>query len=203
MHPESSDFGNQFSHKAHRTSLPAGFTISAVRGGELAGYGRQFKSGAAPLCTDCHQPVKRVAAGSREMKTEMGHAACFVCHAAAGETRRVSADRFPQAADCAVCHRLRDGGAGARGQSIFGKIRGFRHDDHDRDIRPKRRSDFPLPTESDYMCALCHKQTAEAGSLASIRLPAEEFCVECHKADRPGLPGRLSDEVTGALRSNR
>jgi hypothetical protein len=105
--------------------------------------------------------------------------------------------------DCGVCHKLRDSAAVARGQSIFGKIRGFRHGDHDIDIRPKRRSDFPLPIESDYMCALCHKETAEAVSLASIRLPAEAFCVECHKPEKPGLPDRLSDEVTSALRSNR
>jgi hypothetical protein len=34
-------------------------------------------------------------------------------------------------------------------------------------------------------------------------MPAEAFCVECHKPDKPGLPDRLSDEVRSVLRSNR
>ncbi|HEY7912029.1 MAG TPA: hypothetical protein VIG62_08980 [Blastocatellia bacterium] len=190
VHPESSDFANQFSHKAHRV-------------GEMVEPGRIGSNFSRRLCTDCHKPLKKVAASEREMKTEMGHAACFVCHGAAPQVHTISADRFPLMRDCGVCHRLLDSGAPPRGQTIFGKIRGFRHGDHDIDIRPKRRSDFPLPVESDYLCALCHKETAEAVSLASIRLPAETFCVECHKPDKPGLPDRLSDEVRSVLRSNR
>jgi hypothetical protein len=190
VRPESSDFANQFSHKAHR----APSTVPALIGATFTLKDR---------CTDCHKPLKKVAASEREMKTEIGHAACFVCHGASPQVHTISADRFPLMRDCGVCHRLRDSGARAQVQTIFGKVRGFRHGDHDIDIRPKRRSDFPLPIESDYLCALCHKETAEAVSLASIRLPAEAFCVECHKPDKPGLPDRLSDEITSVLRSNR
>jgi hypothetical protein len=197
--PRISDFEDAFSHKAHRKALPSDLRIAPVSNPP---YGSQFTAGASPRCTDCHQQVKRAMASAREFKTEESHRACFVCHGgAAAEPRRVAADEFPFENDCKVCHELSMAGAGPGRQSLLGSIKDFRHDDHDIDIRPKKRSDFPLPTAPDRLCAECHK-IEQVEKLNAIRLPQAGYCDTCHISKKPGLPDKLSEEILNKLRSN-
>jgi hypothetical protein len=194
---EQSDFGDVFSHKAHRKSLPADLRILPT-----STYGSQFTAGSVARCTDCHIPIQREPINRMDMKTEKAHASCFVCHGGnPPEPRRVTAREFPYEQDCAACHALRTGApAGVQVASLFGRIRDFRHNDHDLDIRPKRRSDFPLPTALDYMCAACHEPISATETLADIRMPAASYCDRCHIDNRPGLPSALESEVRTRLR---
>jgi hypothetical protein len=135
------------------------------------------------------------------MRTEQSHATCFVCHGGAPpEPRRVSAETFPFENDCKACHELRATASLSRVSSLFGTVRGFRHDDHEIDIRPKKRTDFPLPTAPDRLCSECHKPIEQVEKLGSIRPPQAGYCDTCHMNNKPGLPGRLSDEVLNKLR---
>lgn len=213
--PKISDFEDAFSHKAHRKTLPADFRVAPISNPP---FGSQFNPGTSPRCTDCHAQTKQPAARrseddsrpaadripikSVEFKTEKGHAVCFVCHGGAPtEPRRMSAETFPYANDCKVCHEPQTGGASGQ-KSLSGSIKDFRHDDHDLDIRPKKRSDFPLPTAPDRLCSECHKPIEQGEKLRAIRLPEPGYCNTCHISRRPGLPDRLSEEVLNKLRSN-
>jgi hypothetical protein len=196
--PQIGDFDDAFSHKAHRKMLPNDFRIVPVTSPP---YGSQFKPGESPRCTDCHEQIKRGKTDSKEMKTQESHATCFTCHGGAPpEPRRASAESFPYASDCKVCHELHASGTSARSHSLFGSIKGFRHYDHDLDIRPKKRSDFPLPTAPDRLCSECHKPIDQAEKLNAIKLPEVGNCNTCHIDRKPGLPGRLSDDVLNKLR---
>ena len=198
--PQVSDFDDAFSHKAHRKTLPVDFRVVPVRDPP---YGSQFKAGENPRCTDCHAQIKKARIDSKDMKTESNHATCFVCHGGATpEVRRVSAESFPYANDCKVCHELHSSGTYARSHSFFGSIKNFRHDEHDIDIRPRKRSDFPLPTAPDRLCSECHRPIDQADKLNAIRLPEAGNCNTCHIDRKPGLPGRLSDEVLNKLKGN-
>jgi hypothetical protein len=198
--PQISDFDDAFSHKAHRKVLPSDFRIVPVTSPP---YGSQFKPGESPRCTDCHVQLERASKESKDMKTEESHATCFTCHGSAPpEARNESAETFPYSSDCRVCHELHASGTVARSHSLFGSITGFRHDDHDLDIRPKKRSDFPLPTAPDRLCSECHKPIDQIEKLNSIRLPEVGNCNTCHIDRKPGLPARLSDEVLSKLRRN-
>lgn len=190
------EFEDVFSHKAHRKPLPAGFQIRPVSAPRS--FGAQFRAGMGPLCTDCHSQIQRIAPDSKDMRTEKGHAACFVCHGGdAPESRTARADEFPYASDCRVCHALR--GAGTIADSLFGNIKEFKHDDHSLDIRPKRRSDFPISTAPDRLCIECHKPADQAQKLTEVRMPEIGYCQKCHINDRPGLPGKLAEEVSTKL----
>jgi len=199
--PQLSDFDDAFSHKAHRKTLPADFRIVPTSNPP---YGLQFKAGETPRCTDCHEQIEKARSDSKDskdMRTESNHAACFTCHGGAiPEPRSVSAESFPYANDCKVCHELNVLGTSARSFSLFRGIKGFRHDDHDLDIRPKKRSDFPLPTAPDRLCSECHKPIDQIEKLNAIRLPEAGSCNTCHIDKKPGLPGRLSDEVLNKLK---
>jgi hypothetical protein len=85
---------------------------------------------------------------------------------------------------------------------LFGSIKGFRHDDHDIDIRPKKRSDFPIPTAPDRLCSECHKPADQVEKLIDIRLPEAGYCDKCHINNKPGLPGKLSEDILNKLRGN-
>ena len=196
--PQISDFDDAFSHKAHRKVLPAEFRVEPISN---PSYGLQFKPGESPRCTDCHEQVRRALVGSIDMKTESSHATCFVCHGAT-ESRRASPEVFPSATDCKVCHELSSFERASRTHRLFGNIKGFRHDDHDIDIRPKKRSDFPLTKASDRLCSECHKPIDRIEKLNAIRLPEASYCDTCHIDRKPGLPGRLSDEVLNKLKGN-
>ncbi|PYT08232.1 MAG: hypothetical protein DMF60_05230 [Acidobacteria bacterium] len=196
--PTISDFEDEFSHKAHRKVLPADFRIVPFSNPP---YGSQFKPGESARCTDCHEQVRKPATDAKDMKTEEGHATCFVCHdGAASEPRRVSPETFPYASDCKVCHELRLSDRSPRAHSLFGSIKGFRHDDHDIDIRPKKRSDFPLPAAPDRLCSECHKPVDQVEKLSDIRLPGAGYCDKCHINNKPGLPGKLADDILNKLR---
>jgi hypothetical protein len=198
--PQMSDFDDAFSHKAHRKTLPADFRIVPISNPP---FGLQFKTGETPRCTDCHEQIKKARTDSKDMKTEANHATCFTCHGGAiPEPRRVSAESFPFANDCKVCHELNVSGTSARSTSLFRSIKSFRHDDHDLDIRPKKRSDFPLPAAPDRLCSECHKPIDQIEKLNAIRLPEAGSCNACHVDKKPGLPGRLSDEVLNKLKGN-
>lgn len=198
--PRLSDFDDAFSHKAHRKTLPADFRIVPI---STPPFGFQFKSGETPRCTDCHEQIRKPRTDSKDMRTESNHATCFTCHGGAiPEPRRVSAESFPYANDCKVCHELNGFGTNVRSHSLFGSIRGFRHDDHDLDIRPKKRSDFPLPAAPDRLCSECHKPINQIEKLNAIRLPEAGSCTACHIDRKPGLPGRLSDEILNKLKAN-
>ena len=198
---EQSDFGDVFSHKGHRKTLPSDLHITPVSSGARAGYGSQFQAGSVARCTDCHAQVMRAPRNAMDMKTEKAHASCFVCHAGnPPEPRRVPAAEFPYENDCAGCHALRAGEGGMlRAASIAGMIKDFRHNDHDLDIRPKKRSDFPLPTARDYMCVDCHAPAGDSERLGDIRLPGAGYCDRCHIDNRPGLPAALAADVRGKL----
>lgn len=197
--PQISDFDDVFSHKAHRKTLPADFSVVPISNPP---YGFQFKPGENPRCIDCHEQIKKTRTDSKDMKTEESHATCFVCHGNVPESRRTPAEVFPHANDCKVCHELRVSGTGGRLHSLFGSIKGFRHDDHDLDIRPKKRSDFPLPSAPDRLCADCHKPIDQIERLNAIRLPEAGNCNTCHIDKKPGLPGRLSDEALRKLKGS-
>lgn len=192
----TSEFEDVFSHKAHRKPLPAGFQIRPISAPRP--YGNQFRSGTSPLCTDCHAQVQRMPPDSKEMRTEKGHPACFVCHGGgAPQSRSARADEFPYANDCRVCHALR--GTGTLANSMFGNIKEFKHDDHSLDIRPKKKSDFPISTVPDRLCVECHKPAGEAQKLTEVRMPEIGYCQKCHIDDRPGLPGKLAEDVSARL----
>jgi hypothetical protein len=198
--PQVSDFDDAFSHKAHRKTLPADFRIVPVSNPP---YGSQFKAGENPRCTDCHEQIKKARTDSKDIETDSSHATCFVCHGGTTtEARRTSAESFPYASDCNVCHELHVSGRDVRSRSLFGSIKSFRHDDHDLDIRPKKRSDFPLPTATDRLCSECHKPIDQIEKLNAIRLPEAGNCNTCHIDKKPGLPRRLSDEVLNKLKEN-
>jgi len=192
---KTGEFEDVFSHKAHRKSLPASLQIRPVSAPRP--YGAQFTSGASPRCTDCHAQVQRGQAEAKEMLTEKGHAACFVCHGNPPESRSAPASEFPYANDCRVCHAL--GEPGMTAHSRFGVIKEFKHDDHALDIRPKKKADFPISTAPDRLCIECHKPADEAQKLSEIALPELGYCQKCHIDNRPGLPGKLADEVAARL----
>jgi cytochrome c7-like protein len=189
------EFEDVFSHKAHRKTLPVGFQIGPISAPRP--YGAQFRAGTGPLCSDCHAQVQRVEAEAKEMLTEKGHAACFVCHGNAPASRSAPATEFPYANDCRVCHALRE--PGIIGHSRFGVIKEFKHADHSLDIRPKKKSDFPLSTAPDRLCVECHKPADEAQKLTDIRMPEIAYCQKCHIDDRPGLPGKLTEDLSTRL----
>jgi len=196
--PQISDFDDAFSHKAHRKALPAGFYIEPISN---PSFGFQFKPGENPRCTDCHEQNKKAPQDKMDIRTESSHRTCFVCHGAAPDFRRME-EKFPYSTDCQVCHELSGFERSARSLSLFGNIRDFRHGDHDIDIRPKKKSDFPLPTAPDRLCSECHKPIEQVEKLNAIRLPEAGYCNTCHIDRRPGLPGRLTDEVLNKLKGN-
>ena len=206
---KNSEFDDLFGHEGHRLRIPDYVRIRPADLRSQTDYGRQFRTGAAPACTDCHAPLmqppmQRITQAPemvKDMRTEKSHPACFVCHGGPPPSpRTVAATKFPYENDCAVCHALVENGpARNRDYSIFGSIKKFRHNDHDLDIRPKKKSDLPLPTAPDFMCAQCHQPIEQAKSLAEIKLPQAEYCNQCHKTRKPGLPDKLSDEALGKL----
>ncbi len=194
--PQISDFDDAFSHKAHRMALPPDLRIVPVSN---PAYGSQFRAGESPRCTDCHEQIKKAKTEAKDIKTEAAHATCFVCHGGVPpEPRKVSAETFPYERDCRVCHELHLSEM-PRAQSLFRTVKAFRHDDHDIDIRPKKKSDFPLPTAPDRLCSECHKPIEQVEKLNAIKAPLVRYCDTCHISRRPGLPDRLSDNVVKKL----
>jgi nitrate/TMAO reductase-like tetraheme cytochrome c subunit len=204
-----SDFGERFSHEAHRKNLE-NVQISAItsRQEDLAA---RFKANEQPNCVDCHSIVKKTSATTPDMTVEKNHSTCFECHGAIPASGRKYSDpkKFPYANDCVACHRtaLRNQPQSPR---VFGIPR-FKHEDHDYEIRPIRKRDFVQMTAEqrrERLCIECHHTIEKAETLSEIKLPEPDTCARCHmnKAGLPykegiGLPDALEGDVLEKLRS--
>src|SRR2546423_2491218 len=189
------EFEDVFGHKAHQQPVKSYVQIRPVRGGS------EFSVGARPLCTSCHAPIRNASLEAKDMRTEMDHPTCFVCHGGTSSKLRAAseANQFPYENDCKGCHALIDGEAGPARVELFGQIKKLRHYvDHDIDIRPKKKPWTP-PTARDYLCADCHAPIAETTALSQITLPQAGYCNQCHQSRKPGLPDRLSAQDLNQL----
>ncbi|MCI0487623.1 MAG: hypothetical protein L0229_13610 [Blastocatellia bacterium] len=192
------DFGIDFSHVNHRKDLPQNITINRFDATPIAHFGERFLPGASPKCTECHEELKGLRTGMKDMNTAKGHGACFVCHGDIPASGRIKSVReFPYMNDCRECHEL----GGPRSPHLFDNypVRGFRHDDHDYDIRPRTKAQIRAIKAEDRLCSECHSAAAAAESLRAIRLPEENHCNECHNGNI-GLPDPLETDVLETLR---
>jgi hypothetical protein len=174
------DFGDLFSHAAHRN---AG---NATRC-EAPGVSAQSH------CADCHAAAP-APAGQPDKQLEASHAFCFACHCE--QPRGYSAERKnmnPARNDCAVCHVSREGAMAA-----FPAVKDFRHADHVFDTRPRLKSAGPVSRDPDILCMECHRGTSDSGHLSEARPPAAATCGSCHTG-KPGLPDPLTAEVLRSL----
>ena len=195
---EASDFGIAFSHKTHVTETVPGNPPSVIQ----APFSRwEFPGNQPAQCTDCHKMDRAVSERKDDLTTddmslETGHRNCFVCHGEAPATRPKPASEFPYRNDCKECHDI------AQSDDFkhqFDAVREFRHVDHyDYDIRPRKKSEFPLPKLPERLCNECHSSVREATTLAAMRLPDNRYCAECHNGIL-GLPDRLRNDVERAL----
>ena len=172
------DFGSDFSHPSHLKPMP----------GQALNPGTQASSLQTPRCTDCHQRTQPVRAGSPEMTIETGHRSCFKCH---GE----QPVKPPSMNQCAECHQI----GGPRSPDMFGLVKAFKHEDHEFEIRPRKKKEYPLTKAPDYLCSECHSSVVAADALDRIKLPDERYCSECHN-NRLGLPEPLAQEVLDSLK---
>jgi hypothetical protein len=172
------DFGADFSHPSHLKPMPASALSTS-----------QTQTGLqTPRCTDCHQRISQPAAGTPEMRIETGHSSCFKCH---GE----QPVKPPSMNQCAECHAL----DGARAPHLFASVKSFKHEDHEFDIRPRKKREYPLSKAPDYLCSECHSSVVTAARLDHIKLPEASYCAQCHNG-RLGLPDSLVQEVLNDLR---
>jgi uncharacterized paraquat-inducible protein A len=177
-----SDFGSNFSHPSHLKPLLPGAVLASTLKASFAQEGRN------PLCTDCHKRTQPIAAGAPDMTIEKGHSVCYKCH---GQ----QPIKPPSMYQCAECHKL----GGPRSPHLYGLVKGFKHEDHDYDIRPKKKAELVRSKPADYLCIECHDAVPAAASLADIRLPAEDTCNRCHNG-RIGLPDPLKSDLLEVLR---
>jgi len=176
------DFGTDFSHPSHLKQMPQriAFTSSTQ---EVSG---QFLQ--TPRCTDCHKRTQPASPGVPEMTLETGHRSCFKCH---GE----QPVKPPSMNQCAECHKL----DGPHSPHLYNIVKSFKHEDHEFDIRPRKKKEYPLVKAPDYLCSECHASVVAAGTLDRIRLPEENQCVVCHNG-RLGLPDSLARDVIDSLK---
>jgi predicted CXXCH cytochrome family protein len=171
---DTRDFGDQFSHVAHKN---AGAAARCERPGATT----------QSQCADCHATVgPAAAAAQREKQLEASHAFCFACHC--DKPRNYAAANVnanPSRNDCAVCHVAKEAPLAS-----FANVPGFRHADHLFDTRPRLASAGPVSHDPDILCVECHRTAAESRHLATIRQPAVAVCVSCHTG-KPGLPDVL------------
>ena len=179
----ASDFGIDFSHVNHLKPLPATLAERVVLSQA------QLVANQKPKCTDCHRRADHPPAGTPEMVIETGHTACFRCH---GE----NPVKPPNMNQCAECHKI----DGPRSPNLFNRVARFKHEEHEYDIRPKRKADLRVPRAADFLCAECHSAVAAAESIAAIKLPDQNQCALCHNG-RLGLPETLSADVLRGLRN--
>jgi hypothetical protein len=194
--PQKSDFGMTFSHEAHRKTLPRDLLIRPTEM-QSGAFASRFKPGFVAGCIDCHQLTVPVGPVVRDIRTETGHAACFVCHGQQPEGARArTSEAFPYMGDCASCHLL----GGPPSHDILGRVVRFKHQDHDLDTRPRRKGDLPASKSPDRLCAECHQSAVSAKGLDQITLPTQTYCSECHNG-KVGLPDRLAKDVLDDLRT--
>jgi hypothetical protein len=122
------------------------------------------------------------------MTVETGHRTCFKCH---GE----QPVKPPSMDQCAECHKL----DGPHSPHLYNMVKAFKHEDHEFDIRPRKKKEYPLAKAPDYLCIECHSSVVAAKALDRIKLPEENRCAECHNG-RLGLPDALAREVLDNLR---
>lgn len=167
------DFGIDFSHRAH---------LKPVEGAIAAAHqGIQHLQN--PKCANCHKRIEPVPSRGQDVAIRTGHPACFECH---GD----KPVKPPSMNQCAECHKVH----GARSPKLIGLVAEFRHEDHEYDIRPKRKRDFQLARREDFLCSECHKSVAVADNLASIKAPDPKYCAECHNG-KLGLPEPLAQSI--------
>jgi len=217
-----SDFGMDFSHPAHlkprppvtqatipttsaAIEVPQGIenrfetaTVAERRSGSdkestashfarSAAVFRQDASLVNPRCFDCHKPAQQIGGKMVDFITNVGHPACFVCH---GEKPLAPPSMF----QCAGCHKL----SGPRYPNLYGKVIDFKHSDHVYDTRPIIRGQTIFPRKQDYLCSECHQSAAQAVQLSDIKLPQQNYCMECHNGNL-GLPDPLATNVINSL----
>ena len=176
------DFGTDFSHPSHLKPMRQRITFTPG-GEEVPG---QFSQ--TPRCTDCHKRIQPATSSLSEMTVETGHRTCFKCH---GEPPL----KAPSMNQCAECHKL----DGPHSPHLYNRVKAFKHEDHEFDIRPRKKKEYPLAKAPDYLCSDCHSSVVAAGALDRIKLPEERQCAECHNG-RLGLPDALAREILDTLR---
>ena len=98
---------------------------------------------------------------------------------------------------CAECHKL----DGPHSPHIYDAVKAFKHEDHEFDIRPRKKKEYPLAKASDYLCSECHSSVVAAEALDRIKLPEEKQCAECHNG-RLGLPDSLARDLLERLKGH-
>jgi hypothetical protein len=176
------DFGTDFSHPSHLKPMPR---QPAVAGSVQEVSGQLLQT---PRCTDCHKRVQAATRDIPEMTIETGHRTCFKCH---GE----QPVKPPSRNQCAQCHKLE----GPHAPHLYNLVKAFRHEDHEFDIRPRKKKEYPLNKAPDYLCSDCHTAVVTADALDRIKLPDENKCAECHNG-RLGLPDVLASDVLDTMR---
>lgn len=140
-----------------------------------------------PTCFDCHKPAQQIGRRTVDFITNVGHPACFVCHGAKPIAQ-------PSMFQCAGCHQLN----GPKYPNLYGTVVKFKHSDHVYDTRPIIKAQTVFPRAPDYLCSECHSSAAMATRLSDIKLPQENYCVQCHNG-RIGLPDPLEKQVLDSL----
>jgi len=169
-----SDFGISFSHVSHSKPFP--------QGRELRTGSYQVSQGQSLKCVACHQ-VQLAVMKVPDVITGFDHSSCFVCH---GQQPVAS----PSMKECRSCHEL----GGATRPKLYAIVPGFLHDDHRFDTRPRKKGDV----RKIDLCSECHATLPAAASLKEIRLPKQNYCLDCHNS-RVGLPDVLKADVLGKL----
>jgi hypothetical protein len=174
-----SEFGTNFSHPSHLKPVQPPLARASLD---------QSASSQISRCMDCHKTIEPEKPDLPDITKATGHPACFKCH---GEQPAKPPSMF----QCAECHKL----DGPHAPQLFGLVKDFRHQDHDYDIRPKKKVDVMRERSGDRLCRECHSSVTTAASLKDIQLPVEEQCTSCHSG-RVGLPDLLARDVLESLR---
>jgi len=173
-----SDFGLSFSHVAHLKSKVKPPQFPADRSGQTM------------RCFDCHFKVQVVASTEKkqtavpEFILDRAHPNCFRCH---GEV----AVKPPSMNQCGKCHSLK----GPKPPHLWNIVESFDHEDHNSDIRPKKKSEIGKKID---LCSECHAGVVASTTLIEIKLPASKTCSSCHNG-KFGLPEPLPKKILSSL----
>jgi hypothetical protein len=173
---DSHDFGDLFSHIAHKN---AGTATRC----EAPGAAAQSQ------CADCHAPIPVPAGQKPDKGMEASHTFCFACHCEAPRGYTAAQKNLnPSRNDCAVCHVAHEAQP-----TLLTSVPDFRHADHLFDTRPRRKDASPVSHDPDILCVECHRTAALSSHLDQIRQPEAATCNSCHTG-KPGLPDPLTAE---------
>ena len=172
----SHDFGDLFSHVAHKN---AGAATRCGASESTSGSASQSQ------CADCHAPLKS-ATKQPDKQMEASHTFCFACHCDSPRGYSAAQKNLnPSRNDCAVCHVGHEAPL-----TVFADVKDFRHADHIFDTRPRKKNAGPVSHDPDVLCVECHRTAAESRQLSDIRPPAAATCASCHTG-KVGLPDPL------------